>query len=177
MTRTHPPPDPTSTISCYNDHAVAYDSYQRAVVPQYQTALDLGAVTLCRYTDPRNRVLDLGCGTGNASVAVLATSPGSNIFLLDGSSSMVETAAAKIEKIAPGAVEGANVADLAGESWDDGIKPGFDAIISTLVLEHLPKDCYQRTVRKCYDLLRPGGWLIAVEGYVEEESDMLGWFN
>jgi hypothetical protein len=29
----------------------------------------------------------------------------------------------------------------------------------------------------CHRLLKPGGWLIAVEGYKEDESDMLQWFN
>ena len=30
---------------------------------------------------------------------------------------------------------------------------------------------------KCFDILEPGGWLIAVEGYDEKGSDMIQWFN
>lgn len=62
--------------------------------------------------------------------------------------------------------------------WDRGLSPPeFDAIISTLVLEHLPFDSYKEVLDSCYRLLKPGGWLIAVEGYEEQDSDMQQWFN
>jgi predicted SAM-dependent methyltransferase len=44
----------------------------------------------------------------------------------------------------------------------------YDAIVSTLVLEHLPFDSHRAVLEECYNLLAPGSWLIVVEGYEEE---------
>ena len=166
-----------STIHCYDRHAAAYDLYQSTVVPEYGTAIETTAMTLERYLGKSPKVLDLGCGTGNASAAILKRSPGARAFLLDGSATMVEAAKEKIEAISPGSVIGSGVSDLAAEGWDRSLGAGeFDAVISTLVLEHLDLESYKTVVKKCFDLLRPGGWLIAVEGYAERESDMVGWF-
>lgn len=167
-----------STIRCYDRQADAYDLYQRAVVPEYDTALETTALAVLRLLGGGPRILDLGCGTGNASAAILRTSPGARIFLLDGSASMVAAAEAKIRSISTSSLLGSKVVDIADGSWDEGLAPGsFDAVVSTLVLEHLDYDSYRAAVGKCFHLLRPGGWLLALEGYAEEESDMLGWFE
>jgi ubiquinone/menaquinone biosynthesis C-methylase UbiE len=62
------------TVSCYDSHAQAYDLYQSAVVPGYQELLDLVSEACRRYLPQGARILDLGCGTGNASLAVLKKS-------------------------------------------------------------------------------------------------------
>jgi len=76
---------------------------------------------------------------------------------------------------------GCKVADLAGSDWDDGIEgidggEGYDAMVSTLVLEHLPFHRYKSAIAKCCRLLKPGGWFLATEGFAEEGSDMQEWF-
>ena len=167
-----------STIRCYDRHALAYDLYQSTVVPEYETAIETTALIGERLLGTAPRVLDLGCGTGNASAAILKRSPAAEIFLLDGSASMVVAAKEKIAAISPGSVIGSRVADIAAEGWDLGLASGeFDAVVSTLVLEHLDFESYRSAIGKCFQLLRPGGWLIAVEGYAEEESDMVCWFS
>jgi cyclopropane fatty-acyl-phospholipid synthase-like methyltransferase len=108
--------------------------------------------------------------------------PSARIFLIDGSERMVKVAAKKISCAHPEAILGCKVADLAKSDWDDGIEgdgllgEGYDAIVSTLVLEHLPFDRYKAAIAKCYRRLKPGGWLLAAEGYAEEGSDMQEWF-
>ena len=167
-----------STIRCYDRHAEAYDLYQSTVVPEYEAALETTALIGERLLGSAPRVLDLGCGTGNASAAILKRSPAAEILLLDGSASMVEAAKEKIAAISPASVIGSRVADIAAEGWDLGLASGeFDAVVSTLVLEHLDFESYRSAIGKCFQLLRPGGWLFAVEGYAEEESDMVGWFS
>jgi tRNA (cmo5U34)-methyltransferase len=161
-------------VSCYDEHARAYDAYQLAVVPGYREMLEMVAEACRRYLGPSPRILDLGCGTGNAS-AMLLEKTDARVFLLDGSAGMVEIARAKISRQAPEALLGCRVADLCS-SWEQGLG-GFDAVLSTLVLEHLPFPCYRETVKKCFQILRPGGWLLGVEGYEEPGSDMQEWFN
>lgn len=172
-----------STVSCYDRHAKAYDLYQSAVVPGYQEMLDLVAEACRRYLPQEAKIIDLGCGTGNAALAVLQKIPSARIYLIDGSGRMVKVAAEKITSAHPEAILGCKVADLAGSDWDDGIEVGgldggkeYDAIVSTLVLEHLPFHRYKEVIAKCYRLLKPGGWLLATEGYSEEGSDMQEWF-
>ena len=58
-----------STVSCYDRHAKDYDLYQSAVVPGYQEMLDLVAEACRRYLPEEAKIIDLGCGTGNASLA------------------------------------------------------------------------------------------------------------
>jgi tRNA (cmo5U34)-methyltransferase len=166
-----------STISCYDRHAQAYDLYQSAVVPGYQEMLDLVAEACRRYLPRAPNLLDLGCGTGNASLAVLQKIPSARIYLIDGSERMVNVATEKISCAHPEAILGTMVADLAGSDWQEGlVGGGYDAVFSTLVLEHLSFDRYKAALAKCYRLLKPGGWLLAAEGYVEEGSDMQEWF-
>jgi tRNA (cmo5U34)-methyltransferase len=161
-----------STVSCYDRHARDYDLYQFAVVPGYQEMFDLVAEACRRYLPQDAKLIDLGCGTGNA-----------RIYLIDGSGAMVKVAEEKISRAYPGAILGCKVADLASCDWDEGINgeglgegQGYDAVISTLVLEHLPFDRYQAAIAKCYRQLKPGGWLLAAEGYTEAGSDMQEWF-
>jgi SAM-dependent methyltransferase len=168
---------PDSTVSCYEDHAETYDRYQEAVVPGYREMLELVGDACRRYLRPNCRIIDLGCGTGNASLAVLEKLP-AKIFLIDGSQKMVAAAERKIGKTAVGAILGRKVANISEEGWSAGHEAGtFDAIISTLVLEHLPFDRYRCAIRESFQLLKPGGWLMAVEGYDEPHSDMLEWFG
>jgi tRNA (cmo5U34)-methyltransferase len=164
------------TVSCYDDHARYYDAYQRAVVPPYQEMLEMVGETCSRYLPADSRIIDLGCGTGNASLAVLNHIP-ARICLIDGSLRMLEVASSKIDELRPNSILGIKCVDLSSQGWSDGLGCSqFDGIISTLVLEHLPFDSYVRTIVNCHRLLKPGGWLIAVEGYQEEDSDMLEWF-
>jgi SAM-dependent methyltransferase len=109
-------------------------------------------------------------------MAILKRIP-AKVFLIDGSERMVGVAEEKISRAYPGAILGSTVADLSGDDWDEGLGDGaYDAIVSTLVLEHLPFDRYRAAIEKCARRLVPGGWLLAAEGYAEEGSDMQEWF-
>jgi ubiquinone/menaquinone biosynthesis C-methylase UbiE len=165
-----------STIFCYNEHSNIYDAYQSAVVPHYKEMLEMVTLACQRYIGPGSKIIDMGCGTGNASLAVLeGTKVG--IFLIDGSPGMVEIALEKIEKDRPGAVIGYKAANLEDDDWHASLEEGsYDAIISTLALEHLPFDVYRDVICQCRKLIKPGGWLLAVEGYDDGEG-MLQWFN
>jgi SAM-dependent methyltransferase len=120
-------------------------------------------------------IMDMGCGTGNASLSILKTVP-ARIFLIDGSASMVDIARDKVGRAMPGHIQGYKVADLGDEGWAEGLEEGaYDAIVSTLVLEHLPLEKYQNLMYQSRRLIKPGGWLLAVEGY-DDGVGMREWF-
>ena len=158
-----------STVSCYDEQAQAYDLYQTAVVPGYQTMLDLTAQTCRRVLKSNAKIIDLGCGTGNASLATAKVIP-VQIYLIDGSKQMVQVAESKLSQVASAEILGRKVANISEENWDEYLPSDeYDAVVSTLVLEHLPFDRYKRTIEKCQNFC--GRWLIiAAEGYVEPEA-------
>ena len=67
------------------------------VVPGYQEMLDLVAEAARRYLPKEPKIIDLGCGTGNAS-SVILNRISAKIFLIDGSGRMVNAAAEKIRE-------------------------------------------------------------------------------
>ncbi len=89
-----------STVSCYDKHAQAYDLYQSKVVPGYLEMIDLVAEAARRYLPPEPLIIDLGCGTGNATIAILERIQAS-VFLIDGSARMVCAAEEKISRTYP----------------------------------------------------------------------------
>ena len=166
---------PATTVRCYDAHARDYDRYQRAVVPRYEEALAVLAALTAWKAPSRPRILDLGCGTGNASAAVSALLPGARFFLLDGAESML---AAARDKLGRRRLLGAVVADLSQSDWERALGgQRFDAVISSLVLEHLPPAAYRRCIVACRRHLSPGGTLLAIEGYDEPQSGLLGLFE
>lgn len=166
-----------ATVSCYDSHSNDYDIYQSTVVPHYRDMIEIVSDTCKRYLKPNSKIIDLGCGTGNATLAILEKHL-AKFFLIDGSSRMLDAALGKIGPAHENIIIGYKNIDLNDENWDSGVGAGeYDAIVSTLVLEHLSFAKYRSILSKCYDLLKPGGWLIAAEGYDEEGSDMLQWFN
>ncbi len=170
-----------STVSCYDRHAKDYDLYQSAVVPGYQEMLDLVAEACRRYLPEEAKIIDLGCGTGNAALAVLRKIPSARIYLIDGSEKDGEGGRGEDLLRPPGCDPGLQGGGPCGKRLGRGIEEGlegegYDAIVSTLVLEHLPFDRYKAAIAKCCRLLKPGGWLLAAEGYSEEGSDMQEWF-
>ncbi len=152
-----------TTIDCYDTHSGEYDEIQFAIIPHYEDVLKMTADACKHYIMKNGRILDLGCGSGNTSLYVLKDNPSSKMFMMDGSKEMVGRAAEKLKKNGFGsAIEGSKVADFGSDDWDKGLG-GFDAIVSTFVLEHLEHDKYKKAIRKCYDLLKPGGIIITME--------------
>ncbi|MDT0475318.1 methyltransferase domain-containing protein [Streptomyces sp. DSM 41014] len=98
-------------------------------------------------------VLDVGCGTG--SLSLLASESGHRVTGVDLSPTMVALARAKLA--------GRDARFLVGDASAPPVSgQRFDAVLARHVLWTLPDPA--RTLRGWYDLLRPGGRLVLVEG-------------
>jgi ubiquinone/menaquinone biosynthesis C-methylase UbiE len=115
--------------------------------------LELGQVTA------GNAVLDVGCGTG--TLAVLAkerVGPSGAAHGIDASPEMIARARRKAERAGLAvSFEEAVVEDLPF--------PGqtFDAVLSTLMLHHLPRSVREQCAREMRRVARPGGRIVIVD--------------
>lgn len=102
------------------------------------------------------RVLDLGCGTGASTAALLAAAPHAEITAVDASAGMLERAAAKKWP--------KNVAFVhtpAEELERAGVRGPFDAVFAAYLVRNLTDP--DKVLNGLRDLLRPGGRLAVHE--------------
>jgi demethylmenaquinone methyltransferase/2-methoxy-6-polyprenyl-1,4-benzoquinol methylase/phosphoethanolamine N-methyltransferase len=113
-------------------------------------ALELAAI------QPRDKVLDVGCGTG--TLAIAASQTAGEVHGIDPSPEMIELAEKKAAR------GGRNVRFQAGViealPYPDG---EFDLVLSTLMLHHLPDDVKRKGFTEVLRVLKPGGRFLAVD--------------
>jgi len=110
------------------------------------------------------RIVDLGCGTGRNTALLAGISDTAEVFALDSSSGMLEVAKSRLAGSNPNLRFG--IFDmLASPNTPADVAPGtVDAIISTLVVEHIPLPTFFGHVSQ---LLRPGGVLLLTNMHSE----------
>ncbi|KAI1111776.1 putative methyltransferase [Nemania sp. NC0429] len=170
---------PTSTIrylptnEAYDKWAKVYDSDGNFL----QALDDIELKTLFprfvgSITTPKPwRVVDLGCGTGR-NTALLLSLPDTEVVALDSSKGMLEVARARFDALNPASQDQINtnlrldIFDmLATSAPPPSVAPHtVDAVISTLVVEHVPLPTFFAHVSQ---LLRPGGLLLLTNMHSE----------
>lgn len=109
--------------------------------------------------EPGQSVLDVGCGTGSLAIAAKRrVGPLGSVHGIDASPEMIARARKKARKA------GMDV------TFTDGVVEGlpcpdehFDAVLSTLMLHHLPRAAREQCVREIRRVLKPGGRVLAVD--------------
>lgn len=108
------------------------------------------------------RLLDLGCGTGASTAALVSVAPRAEIVAVDGSAGMLEQARRKRWPAGVSFVQ----AD-AGDLEAAGVQGPFDGVLAAYLLRNLPDP--DPTLRQLLGLLRPGATL-AVHEYSVADS-------
>jgi ubiquinone/menaquinone biosynthesis C-methylase UbiE len=116
---------------------------------------------------PGKRVLDIGCGTGNVSLACAAR--GATVIGVDSNAEMLEVAKSKAKKAGlEDKVEWLElgVAEMAGKINERSL----DAAVSCLTFSELTPNEQTYTLSTAYSCLKPGGAIVIADEIVPEDS-------
>jgi ubiquinone/menaquinone biosynthesis C-methylase UbiE len=118
-------------------------------------------------------VLDVGCGTGTLAIAAKRlVGDAGEVHGVDPSPQMIERARKKARRAAVALTLDTGVAESL--SYPTG---RFDAVLSTVMLHHLPGTVRATAVREMRRVLKPGGRLLAVDFVTTGRKGLLGHFH
>lgn len=148
-------------VAAFDQGASRYD-LMVALNPGYHRELRSAAGALVDKVGVRGglRLVDLGCGSGASTKALLgAAPPDAEILGLDASSGMLGEARAKPE------LSRARFAQVvAGELDVAGLGEGsYDGILACYLYRNVPAELRDHALSEAWALLKPGGWLVVHE--------------
>lgn len=139
-----------------------YVNNVRGAIPLAKAQIEI-MLKIIRYWNPNiKKVIDLGCGNGILGKAILLNFPKIDLFCLDFSESMLDSAKNNFNSL-----ERVNFvnADFSSYEWIDSLKSteGFDLIISGFSIHHQPDKRKKEIYKEIYNLLNPNGIFLNLE--------------
>lgn len=151
------------------DHAAkVYDFCEPILLLGKQGAYNREIVALLAL-EPGQRVLDLGCGTGELTRMIA-----DNLDVASGGQAVGVDAAAKMIQVArkKRGNDTCRFDVVAAESlpYEDA---SFDAVVSSLFFHHVDLELKQRTLAASFRVLKPGGKLVIADMHIP--TTWMGW--
>lgn len=134
----------------FEEEAEVFDGLIRTLIPSYEDMVNSMILALPFHEKEKINVLDLGCGTGNISMAVKKRFPHAQITCVDLADNMIKMAKFKLSSYSDIEFKTADFRDL------DFIKE-YDAVVSSLALHHLQPEEQPLFYRRIYGFLKEGG--------------------
>jgi len=102
------------------------------------------------------RILEVGCGTGSSTVAL--TEQGATVVATDVHAGSLQSARDRVS------LYGLDATFEVGNALDLDFEPSsFDAVAFFAVLEHMTLHERISAIENCWNLIRPGGYMIVIE--------------
>ena len=147
-----------STTGLLLHSAVTYDLMVWFITRGRENALREEMLRLARLQQGES-VLDVGCGTGSLAVAAKRkVGPAGAVYGVDASPEMIARANKKARKA--GVEVTFKNAFAQSLPFQDGT---FDAVLSTVMLHHLPRPARKELALEIRRVLRPGGRLLVID--------------
>ncbi len=143
--------------------AATYLNGVRGAIPQAAEQLDIMLRLIAAAGRPVRRFLDLGCGDGVLSSAILDQFPDAEGVLADFSAPMIEAAAKRFA--GHSAPIHPLIVDYALPGWVERVSAWapFDAIVSGYSIHHQPDQRKREIYAEIYGLLAPGAMFVNIE--------------
>jgi len=110
---------------------------------------------------PGDKVLDVGCGTGNLTLtAKSAAGVSGAVYGIDASPEMIDVARKKAKQANSDVVFDVGVIEKI--PFPDAT---FDEVVSRLVIHHLPDDLKRKAFAEIFRVLKPGGHFLVADFY------------
>jgi len=153
----------------FEEEATEFDKTILKLIPHYPEMINSMISTIPHTDSDRFNVLDLGCGTGNVSLAVKQKFKNASISCNDIAENMIEMAKIKLENYS-------DIKYYTGDFSKFEFDGKYDVIVSSLALHHIKTDEEKKKLYSMiYDLLNSGGIFInsdCVLGSNEELTDL-----
>ncbi|MFZ2384653.1 MAG: methyltransferase domain-containing protein [Candidatus Omnitrophota bacterium] len=134
----------------FEREAKIFDKCFFKVAPFYKEAIETLVLALPFKNGKKLKVIDLGCGTGNITMAVKERYPDASVVCIDLAQNMLELAKVKLNKYG-------NIEYWLGDIRDYDYIGKCGAVVSSLVLHHLDKEDKRRFYRRIHSALPAGG--------------------
>ncbi|MBE9094244.1 class I SAM-dependent methyltransferase [Tychonema sp. LEGE 07203] len=149
-----------------------FDTGIRRLLPKYDEMLD---VLVACIANTNQRILELGCGTGELSLKVLQRYESAEIVAVDYSPRMLDFARAKIESAGYAArwtgIE-LDFGEWANNPSFSGLGDKFNAGISSLAIHHLEDEMKLKLFERIRESLTAGGCFWNADPVVAESAAM-----
>jgi ubiquinone/menaquinone biosynthesis C-methylase UbiE len=125
--------------------------------------------------DPGESILDVGCGTGALAIAAKRhVGPTGSVYGIDASPEMIDRASRKVRQAGLEVFFKNALAEAL--PFPDA---HFDAVLTTLMLHHLPRKARQQCAREIRRVLKPRGRVLAVDfaSAARERRSVIGHFH
>lgn len=132
------PPNPSgpsdrTAVEFWGEHATRYDDFIRRIVPRYDEMTERLLESLPADVE---RVLELGCGTGNLSLLLAERLPSASFTFVDAAPEMLEIARGRLRAAHPEVEARASFLKASFESYRPE-PTTFDLAVSSLSLHHV----------------------------------------
>ena len=146
-----------------------YDADMDIMHPLRHKMIEIALDVLPFPREQALKVLDLGVGTGAFTLRFLEKYSNSRVVAIDGSSSMLELARARLREYAH-RVEYL-VSDFRAIPATILEPEAFDVVISSYALHHLSASEKLSLLRSVVPAIRPGGWMLNADIMVADSPD------
>ena len=135
----------------------------RGAIPLAAEQIEVMLQLIEKAGGPHERFLDIGCGGGVLTLALLDRYPGARVTLVDYSEPMLKEARRRLARHGDQCT--VIEADLSSQEWQRNLasSPTVDAIVSGFAIHHLTDERKRALYAEVFRLLRPGAFLINIE--------------